>query len=160
MRKFLIFFIAFVVMVCSGDASDVPKKIVITNKKAKMFKNNVHEPGEKPLYVAEKGEWFEVVEHKSDVFSLYLHVKNKFGIEGWIKKDLLDKPSEQTKKIIMNEAKILGYLENPQAVYILDISDPEFKPIKLVYSFKDVLITDIDREKFKRLYDVSMKAEE
>ncbi len=147
------------VLLYSFPFGKVAKNIVIAKTKAGIFKSTVQEIGESPLCTVSKGEWMEVVSPKDDVFMLYVKVKTKLGVEGWIKKSFVKRPDDKTKKFVMDEAKVLGYLENPQAVYILDFDGSEFKPIRLEYSFKDFIITDVDKENFQRLYDKNLKAE-
>jgi len=60
----------------------------------------------------------------------------------------------------MDEAKVIGFLENPQAVYILDYADSTFRPLLLDRSFKDLMIANIDKETFQRLYDDKIKPEQ
>lgn len=69
-------------------------------------------------------------------------------------------PKKDSDPFKMDEAKILGFLENPQAVYILDISDTSFHPILLDRSFKDLFISNIDKEVFRRLYDEKIRPEQ
>jgi hypothetical protein len=47
---------------------------------------------------------------------------------------------------VFDEAEVQGWLDNPQAVYILDMTDPNFKPIKLDKSFADDIEENVDRE--------------
>lgn len=69
-------------------------------------------------------------------------------------------PKKDAAFLKMDEAKVIGFLENPQAVYILDFSDTSYRPILLDRSFKDLFITNIDKETFRRLYDEKMKPEQ
>ncbi len=123
----------------------------VSLKKEQGAKQEVYtaQIGERLFVVAEKGSWAQV--------------RASSGIVGWVKKADVKpvtgaaKPGQE--KFHMDEAKVLGFLENPQAVYILDNADPNFRPINLDRSFANNLGGNIDKETNQRIYDPALKPE-
>lgn len=112
-------------------------------------------------HVLRKGQILSLLPQDDNMFQLRLKVKTEYGVEGWVLKKAMEKTDKDptAQDFSMEEKKIIGYLEMPQAVYILDVSDTSAVPILLHRSFQDLLITRIDRETFERLYDPVVAAE-
>jgi hypothetical protein len=131
--------------------------VVEVKDEADLYKNEKREMNEKKLYTANKGEQLTVIDDAKDLYK----VRTMSGIEGWVRKSLVKSVADASKAkssmFKMDEAKVQGYLDNPQAVYILDMADPSFKPIKLDRSFADNLSGNIDKETNQRANDPSLK---
>ena len=54
------------------------------------------------------------------------------------------------KKFMFDDAEVIGYLDNPTPVYIIDADNKDATPIKLDRSFADALRQDVDRETVER----------
>ncbi len=113
----------------------------------------------KSVYAAQIGERLNFVAAKGS----WVQVRASSGAVGWVKKTEV-RPLGGTggsgqDKFVMDEAKVLGFLENPQAVYILDNTDPNFRPISLDRSFANNLGGNIDKETNQRIYDPNLKPE-
>jgi len=70
------------------------------------------------------------------------------------KKEELSKVSAQsniTKSLHFESADVLGYIDNKDAVLILDVDNTEADPISLNRSFKDALKANIDKETIERV---------
>ncbi len=156
MKKIIVFGVALLILfVGSINAAG---KVEVLKSKVSLFKSAKHGKKDKPVYVAKKGEILNIVSTGKSV----VKVKSVTGATGWVKKSSVKPIGGSTggkKKFVMDEAKVLGYLENPQAVYILDMSDPNFKPIKLNRSFSDRLGGNIDKETNQRMYDNNLSPE-
>ena len=139
-----------------------PVQVEIIQDTTWIYKNAEHRAEEKPIRFARKGERFPLISGGDNIFKLRLQIQINAGKTGWVDKGAVMRAQAVAPKpspFTMEEAKIIGYLEHPQAVYILDSSDPDFQPILLHRSFKDLLIIDIDRETFQRLYDEKIQPE-
>jgi len=51
---------------------------------------------------------------------------------------------------VFDNAEVIGYLDNPTPVYIIDSDDPNADPINLDRSFKDALRENVDKETVER----------
>ncbi|MFH0919250.1 MAG: SH3 domain-containing protein [Fibrobacterota bacterium] len=112
----------------------------------KVYQNKVRQLYEKPIYSAKQDEYMEVIESDKDVYKVQL----SNGKVGWVDKRFVAPLDKKTKKVanyVFEDANVQGWLDNPQAVYILDMTDPNFKPIKLDKSFADQIEQNVDREK-------------
>jgi hypothetical protein len=58
-----------------------------------------------------------------------------------------DKKSPQT--VFMEKLKVVGKLERPEAVYIINVTNPEFKPLHIDRSFHDEMIEPLDKDEFE-----------
>jgi len=112
----------------------------------KVYQNKIRQLYEKPIYSAKQDEYMEVIESDKDMYKVQL----SNGKTGWVEKRFvapLDKKTKKTANYVFEDANVQGWLDNPQAVYILDMTDPNFKPIKLDKSFADQIEENVDREK-------------
>ncbi|OGJ90927.1 MAG: hypothetical protein A2268_09810 [Candidatus Raymondbacteria bacterium RifOxyA12_full_50_37] len=112
----------------------------------KIFMNKVRQLYEKPIYVAKKDEYMEVMETEDNL----MKVRLSNGKVGWVDKNQvanMDKTGKRQANYVFEAADVQGWLDNPQAVYILDMTDPNFKPIQIDKSFTEGLEENVDREK-------------
>lgn len=126
------------------------KELVVTKTDdTKIYQNQVRQLYEKPIYVAKANEYMEVIQTQKDVYE----VKLANGKTGWVEKRLvtLGKDKRQVN-YTFDAAEVQGWLDNPQAVYILDMTDPNFKPIKLDKSFADKIEENVDRENSEEMH--------
>ena len=56
----------------------------------------------------------------------------------------------KSKTYVFDNADVIGYLDNPTPVYIIDADDPNSDPINLTRSFKDALRVNVDQETIER----------
>ena len=59
------------------------------------------------------------------------------------------KKSGENKIMKFGDTKIKGQIERPEAVYIIDVTDPTFKPIRIERSFQDEILEPVDKEMFE-----------
>ncbi|MBL8027439.1 MAG: hypothetical protein JNL74_13550 [Fibrobacteres bacterium] len=121
------------------------KEMVVAKKEGtKVYQNKVRQMYEQPIYTAKEDETMEVLESDREL----MRIKLANGKEGWIeKKSVTAFKGNKATNYTFDAAEIQGWLDNPQAVYILDMTDPNFKPIKLDKSFSDQIEENVDREK-------------
>jgi hypothetical protein len=120
--------------------------VLAKSEDVKIYQNKVRQLYEKPIYSCKLDEYMEVLESDKDSYKVQL----SNGKVGWVEKRFvapLDKKTKKTANYVFEDANVQGWLDNPQAVYILDMTDPNFKPIKLDKSFADQLEQNVDREK-------------
>ena len=75
-------------------------------------------------------------------------VKTDDGTTGWIEKRLVAAASG--KSFLFDDAEVIGYLDNPTPVYIIDADSKDATPIKLDRSFAEALRENVDRETVER----------
>ena len=80
--------------------------------------------------------------------------RNSYQVEFSGKRGWVDKGSVvavgKSKTFVFDNADVIGYLDNPTPVYIIDADDPNANPITLDRSFKDALRENVDRETVER----------
>jgi hypothetical protein len=76
-------------------------------------------------------------------------IQSPDGRIGWIEKRLVV-ASGKSKTFVFDNAEVIGYLDNPTPVYIIDSDDPNADPINLDRSFKDALRENVDKETIER----------
>ena len=53
------------------------------------------------------------------------------------------------KTLIMDRIRIRGRIERPEAVYIIDVTNPNFKPIRIERSFQNEILEPVDKDEFE-----------
>jgi hypothetical protein len=86
--------------------------------------------------------------YKSETRRDHYLVRTNDGQEGWIEKRLVATASG--KSFLFDDAEVIGYLDNPTPVYIIDADSKDATPIKLDRSFAEALKENIDRETVER----------
>jgi hypothetical protein len=77
-----------------------------------------------------------------------LKVRNEQGQVGWIEKRFVVATSG--KQFMFDDAEVIGYLDNPTPVYIIDADSKDATPIRLDRSFAEALKENVDRETVER----------
>jgi hypothetical protein len=128
-----------------GDAVQ-PKKA-----NTQIYANEVREAYEQNIATVGQGEVLTVTEVKRNHFK----VRTGSGVEGYVQKNEVSKASgsaaARNRAFAFEAAEVIGYLDNPTPVYIIDMDDPNADPITLDRSFKDALKENVDRETMERL---------
>ncbi len=75
-------------------------------------------------------------------------VRTADGTTGWVEKRLV--ASAAGKSFMFDDAEVIGYLDNPTPVYIIDADSKDATPIKLDRSFAEALRENVDREAVDR----------
>lgn len=77
----------------------------------------------------------------------YYQVKGP-SATGWVEKYLVAEASG--KAFTFDDAEVMGYLDNPTPVYIIDADSKDATPIQLDRSFAEALRQNVDRETVER----------
>jgi len=125
---------------------------MVPKKEARIFANEIREPYETPLFTATDKDFLTILETKRNHF----RVSTQSGITGWVERNQLKDPprssnSSASARMVFEGADVIGYLDNPTPVYIIDMDDPNADPITLDRSFKDALRENVDRETMERV---------
>jgi hypothetical protein len=124
---------------------DVKKYVTPTKDEVGVFKNEVRELYEKPVFTVGTNDRLLVLETGKQS----LKVQSGNGETGWVEKRLVV-TTGKSKSFVFDDAEVIGYLDNPTPVYIIDADNPNADPIKLDRSFADALRENVDRETIER----------
>ena len=110
-----------------------------------IYKNRTREVYEEPIFKVGTTDRLEVINKRGRFYQ----VKTPNGQTGWIE-DRLVVATGKSKTFVFDNADVIGYLDNPTPVYIIDTDDPNADPIHLDRSFKDALRENVDKETVER----------
>jgi hypothetical protein len=110
-----------------------------------IYKNETREVYEEPIAKAGTTDRLTVLKKKGR----HYQVKTADGQVGWIESRLVV-ATGKSKTFVFDNADVIGYLDNPTPVYIIDTDDPNADPINLNRSFKDALRENVDKETVER----------
>lgn len=134
------------VLVIAATTSTFAQKIVVPKQDGVgVFKNDVREVYEEPILKVGTTDRLEVIKKKGRS----IQVRTPDGQTGWVE-DRLVSSTGKSKTFVFDNADVIGYLDNPTPVYIIDTDDPNADPINLDRSFKDALRENVDKETVER----------
>ena len=110
-----------------------------------VYKNQVRDVYEQPVFKVGPDDRLLVVDSKGENYK----VQNNEGQSGWVEKRLVVLIGK-SKTFVFDNAEVVGYLDNPTPVYILDSDDPNAERIYLDRSFKEALRDNVDKETAER----------
>jgi hypothetical protein len=144
MRLTSIFF--FVLMAAAALwAADTKKYVQPKEGNIGVYKNQIRDVYEQPIFKVGTDDRLLIVDSKGDHYK----VQNAEGQNGWIEKRLVVSIGK-SKTFVFDKADVVGYLDNPTPVYILDSDDPNAERIYLDRSFKEALRDNVDKETVER----------
>jgi hypothetical protein len=126
-------------------AKDDQKFVTPTKDEVPVYKNDVREVYEKPIGNVGMNDKLVIVGSSKQNYK----VKMSSGDLGWVEKRMVVVTSKN-KTFMFDDAEVIGYLDNPTPVYIIDADNPNADPIKLDRSFADALRENVDRETVER----------
>ena len=136
----------FVLMFAAAVFSEEAKKYVQAKEAGLgVYKNEVRQVYEEPVFKVGTDDRLLILESKGDHYK----VQNAEGQAGWVEKRLVVAIGK-SKTFVFDNAEVLGYLDAPTPVYILDSDDPNADRIYLDRSFKDALRDNTDQETTER----------
>jgi hypothetical protein len=139
-------FVILAAIGCAVFAADQGQKYVSPTKDGiGIFKNETRQLYEQPVTTVGPQDRLVVIENGRSCYK----VKSPGGTVGWIEKSACV-ATGKSKTFIFDNAEVIGYLDNPTPVYIMDADDPNADPINLDRSFKDALRENVDRETIER----------
>lgn len=121
------------------------ERYVQSKQSINVYQNEIRKVYEEAIATVPAGEVLTILDTKKDMYK----VRTSNGTEGWIEKRLVQKVGK-SKTFTFSDAEVIGYLDNPTPVYILDSDDPNAERIYLDRSFKDALSDNVDRETIER----------
>lgn len=124
-------------------ASAMAKQLISTGGEVPLYANQKRAVNEAAVYKASSTETFTEVKRAGGM----VQVRTKDGQELWAESKMV-KEFNQTQGASMDlgSGKIEGYLDNPQAVYILQEESNAMGGIQLERSFVDAIQGNMDRE--------------
>jgi len=105
-----------------------------------VYERETRKTFDSPLFTVGTDDRLQVLERGKNC----LKVKTPDGETGWVEKRLVKTVS--SRGFVFENAQVMGYLDDPTPVFILDGLDPGEDPISLDRSFKDALTENVDRE--------------
>ena len=126
-------------------AAEAKKYVQAKQSDVGVYKNQIREVYEQPVFKVGTEDRLLIKESKGDHYK----VQNAEGQTGWVEKRLVVAIGK-SKTFVFNDAEVLGYLDAPTPVYILDSDDPNAERIYLDRSFKDALRDNVDKETVER----------
>ncbi len=112
----------------------------------KVYKSDTRQLYEEAIQTVGTSDRLQVLDSKRDMHK----IKTSDGTIGWVEKKEVSVLSGKSKTFVFDNAEVVGYLDNPTPVYIIDTDDPNADPISLDRSFKDALRENIDKETVER----------
>jgi hypothetical protein len=139
----------FAVLIITGlifaQSKQDQKYVAVTKDGVGLYKNETRELYEQPVTTVGPQDRLIVLETSRANYK----VRTGGGTVGWIEKRVCV-ATGKSKTFIFDNAEVIGYLDNPTPVYIMDADDPNADPINLDRSFKDALRENVDRETVER----------
>jgi hypothetical protein len=143
--RFLSVFIIVLMASLAFAQKDSKKYVTPTKDDVGAFKNEVRELYEKPSFTVGTNDRLLILETGKQAYK----VQKNDGTTGWVEKRLVV-TTGKSKSFVFDDAEVIGYLDNPTPVYIIDADNPNADPIKLDRSFADALRENVDRETIER----------
>jgi hypothetical protein len=138
----------FLIAVIAGFAfaqKNAEKYVIPTSNDIGVFKNETRELYEKPLFSVGTNDRLLILSTGRQHYK----IQKTGGEVGWIEKRAVV-ATGKSKTFVFDDAEVIGYLDNPTPVYIIDADNPNADPIKLDRSFADALRENVDRETVER----------
>lgn len=136
----------FLILTIAASSFVFAAKVVVPKQdEVGVYKNKVREVYEEPILKVGTSDRLEVL-NKS---GRNLEVRTPDGQTGWVEERLVA-AAGKSKTFVFDNADVIGYLDNPTPVYIIDTDDPNADPINLNRSFKDALRENVDKETVER----------
>jgi hypothetical protein len=135
-----------VLLLVAGAAQAAKTQKYVSPKKegVGVYENKVRKLYEQPILKVGSGDRLLVLDETRNAYEV--EVK---GTKGWVDKSQVV-ATGKSKTFVFDNAEVVGYLDNPTPVYIIDADDPNANPITLDRSFKDALRENVDRETLER----------
>ena len=136
----------FVAVMAAGVFAKEDQKLATPTKdEVGVYKNDVREVYEKPIATVGLSDKLSILSKSKQNYK----VKTPSGDVGWVEQRLVVLTGK-SKTFVFDDAEVIGYLDNPTPVYIIDADNPNADPIKLDRSFADALRENVDRETVER----------
>jgi hypothetical protein len=121
-----------------------PKYVQPKNDNTGIYQNETRAVNEQAVAKVNVNDRLKVVNSSRNHFK----VTTDDGTTGWVEKRLV--ASAAGKSFMFDDAEVIGYLDNPTPVYIIDADSKDATPIRLDRSFAEALRENVDRETVER----------
>lgn len=133
----------FAVSMISFVWGDNEKYAIAAKDSIPVFKNESRASGEAPLFIIGRQDRPLIIATGAKSYEI-----QKSDATGWVDKEAVSVSSAKT--MVFDTANVLGYLDNPTTLYILDANNPNGQSIKLERSFAYEILANVDRETVER----------
>jgi hypothetical protein len=137
--------VVILMSVIAVAAQDKQKYVQAKQGSVGVYKNQTREMYEEPIFKVSTSDRLQVLGSKGNFYQ----VKGPDGQKGWVEKRLVITIGK-SKTFVFDNAEVMGYLDAPTPVYIIDSDDPNAERIYLDRSFKDALRDNVDKETIER----------
>ena len=128
-----------------AEAGDRQRYVMPTQKNVGIYENMTRKLNEEALFSAGPDDRLIVCANEGR----YLQVKNTQGQTGWVEKRLVTSIAASAR-MMFEDAAVLGYLDNPTPIYIIDSDGSGERALRLDRSFREELAINVDRETVER----------
>lgn len=136
----------FVILAFAASSLLFAEQFVVPTKDGVgVYKNKTRDVYEEPITKVGSSDRLTLIQKSGR----HMKVKTPDGQVGWVEKRLVA-TTGKSKTFVFDNADVIGYLDNPTPVYIIDTDDPNADPINLDRSFKDALRENVDKETVER----------
>jgi hypothetical protein len=135
--------LVFMVSMISFVWGDNEKYVIAAKDSIPVFKNENHAANETPLFIIGRQDRPLIIATGGKSYEI-----QKNDVTGWVDKEAVSVSSAKT--MVFDTANVLGYLDNPTTLYILDANNPNGQSIKLERSFAYEILENVDRETVER----------
>jgi hypothetical protein len=143
---------AFLVFTLVAFAFSAPKQETVTRIKsggATVYKNEQSDEGDKVLDLGKGDEVTFLKQGKARSL-----IKTSGSIKGWVDNSTLEKVKVTSGGAHnLKDVEVVGWLDNPSAVYILDNTNPDLNALPIDRNFNSEIVEKKDREEVERTYD-------
>ncbi|MBD3421016.1 MAG: hypothetical protein GF398_12925 [Chitinivibrionales bacterium] len=144
MRLTLTSFLA-VCLFAASSLGQSAKWVQPTKNDVGVYKNQKRELYEQPIMKVGTNARMQVLKSTRNHYRVKVN-----GETGWVEKRMVAAAAKSSKTYLFEDAEVIGYLDNPTPVYIIDADDQDKDPIKLDRSFAEALRENVDRETVER----------
>lgn len=135
MKKYL-FLLSLIILGCLRFSNAMePNEYGVACEEMLIYKNNIIRSFDKPIYALHKGDCFSLLKLSGEMAL----ISYKDGREGWVHqsnfKECRSLGEVNDKPFSMDELKVVGYLQYPQAIYIYGVMDSADIALKVDKSF-------------------------
>lgn len=132
------------IMMFSFSAFSAAKFVQPKKNGVGIYKNETRGVNESAMETVGIDARLKVLKEKKN----HYQVKAPSGDIGYVEKYLVAQASG--KAFTFDDAEVMGYLDNPTPVYIIDADSKDATPIQLDRSFAEALRQNVDRETVER----------
>ena len=143
---------AFVVLALVAMASAKPKEVTTLVTRIKGSGTPVFKSEQDDDKVVELNGGDEItILKQGKVRSM---VKTSGSIKGWVENSNIERVKITSGGAHnLKDVEVVGWLDNPSAVYILDNTNPDLNALPIDRNFNNEIIEKKDREEVERTYD-------